>query len=364
MTSVRQPPVAGAVEFADATTDARSRTAAGPLGRATLATLQAPPILPARPWRWRLHHATAELWLTPTPPAPDRPQPGLGCGPGEQQRPRSSGRPEDADRRRLVVTAGIALHQALVALAGSGHTAEVHRLPDPHCPDLLAELTIARRTPITVATAHAYRAMLLGTAPTTVSVPIPRQRRATPGPAELLPLLREAATASGAGLHPLPTAPHLTQPTTAAGAATDTDTAIGTGTGFGALDPTTTYAVLHVGGDAVGAADPGCRYAVLSAAADTAAGWLAAGEALAAVVIAASALGSVPVSAGALVDSRAIRDALAPLLPGGAAPVVVLRIGGTGGPSTPGRHLPTGDLTNGRVAATAWAATGSRRPGP
>src|SRR5438445_100985 len=73
MTSVRQPLVAGAVEFADGTTDARSRTAAGPLGRATLATLQAPPILPARPWRWRLHHATAELWLPPTRLPSDQP---------------------------------------------------------------------------------------------------------------------------------------------------------------------------------------------------------------------------------------------------------------------------------------------------
>jgi hypothetical protein len=309
MTSVRQPPVAGAVEFADATTDARSRTAAGPLGRATLATLQAPPILPARPWRWRLHHA------------------------------------------------GIALHQALVALAGSGHTAEVHRLPDPHRPGLLAELTVTRRTPITVATAHAYRAMLLGVAPATGPAPIPRQRRAFPGPTELLSFLREAATASGAGLHPLPTAPHLTQPTTAP------DTAA-TGTATSALDPATTYAVLHVGGDGIGAADPGCRYAVLSANADTAAGWLAAGEALAAVVIAATALGPVPITAGALVDSCAIRDALVQLLPDGAVPVVVLRIGGTAGSSIPTATSHPATSRTGRTVAAVRAATGSRGPGP
>jgi hypothetical protein len=298
MTSARQPPVAGAVEFTDGTTGARSRAAGGPLGHAAVATLLAPPILPASPWRWRLHHDTAELWL-------ERPDGPAGLRYGDRITAR-----DNTACRRPVVTGGTALRQALVALAGLGHTATVARLPDPGRPDLLAVLRVTGRRTTTPAASHAFRTMLIprpaGTGPVPNHRPPPDgtvRARAVPGlPANVPHRLGEAAGASGGGLL--------------------------------VLDPERLPALA---GGTVGVRDREARYAVLFAPTDTAGGWLAAGEALAAVVITAATLATLAVSAVDLLDTPAARPALIPHLPPAASPIALLRVTTTAGPRTPTR---------------------------
>ena len=79
----------------------------------------APSIHNSQPWRWRLEpravrlYADLRRWLPVT----------------------------DQDGRDLVVSCGAALHHLRVALAAFGIAAQVHRMPDPDEPDLLAVVT-------------------------------------------------------------------------------------------------------------------------------------------------------------------------------------------------------------------------------
>lgn len=333
MMSVREPPATGAVEFADGTTDARSRTAAGPLGRATVATLLSPPILPARPWRWRVHHDHAELWLAPPAPRPEQP------GQPHRDRPRAdAGNQGGAELRRLALDGGVAVHQALIALAGAGHLARVDRLPDPYHPELLARLTVTGHHHATVAAAHAYRTMLLGDGVPSRADPRPTAHHATTGLAVLLRQLEEAAAACGAGLlelpdELLPPEAHLLP----VGAVTLTARAAGraaaTGLAVRPAPPRAAAARPRTAGPPwtttglAGATDPATRDLVLFAVDDTVGCWLEAGEALAAAVVTATAVGPATVSPRTFLDPPA-RHVLAPHLPPRAVPVAVLRVDG------------------------------------
>lgn len=55
----------------------------------------------------------------------------------------------DPDGRMLTISCGAALHHARVALAAWGWQTEVHRLPDPGDPDLLARIGLDGRAPVT-----------------------------------------------------------------------------------------------------------------------------------------------------------------------------------------------------------------------
>ncbi|MFC6020732.1 Acg family FMN-binding oxidoreductase [Plantactinospora solaniradicis] len=55
----------------------------------------------------------------------------------------------DSPGHLLLLSCGAALHHARVALAAEGWTAETDRLPDPAQPDLLAQLRLTGRTPVT-----------------------------------------------------------------------------------------------------------------------------------------------------------------------------------------------------------------------
>lgn len=78
----------------------------------------APSVHNSQPWKWYLGgrsihlYADPSRWLVAT----------------------------DTDRRDLVLSCGAALHHLQIALAASGVTATVHRIPDPHQPDHLAAL--------------------------------------------------------------------------------------------------------------------------------------------------------------------------------------------------------------------------------
>lgn len=76
----------------------------------------APSIFNTQPWRWQAEDTTLRLRA-------DRSRQLIV---------------NDPDGRLLVVSCGVALHHALLALAVMGHSVRVERLPDPGDPDLLA----------------------------------------------------------------------------------------------------------------------------------------------------------------------------------------------------------------------------------
>lgn len=107
--------------------DMKVLAASAALAEAARAAGYAPSIHNTQPWRWQVQGETLELHaefgrqLTNSDPA----------------------------GRLLVVSCGAALHHVRVALAAEGWTADVDRLPDPACPQLLARLTVTGRTPVT-----------------------------------------------------------------------------------------------------------------------------------------------------------------------------------------------------------------------
>jgi nitroreductase len=82
--------------------------------------VRAPSVHNSQPWGWRVEGRTVHLYadLSRRLPATD---------------------PQGRD---LVISCGAALHHLLVALAASGWDGRVHRLPDPHRPDVLAAVEL------------------------------------------------------------------------------------------------------------------------------------------------------------------------------------------------------------------------------
>ncbi|MEV4143816.1 hypothetical protein AB0J40_09125 [Amycolatopsis sp. NPDC049691] len=89
--------------------------------RAAIAlAVRAPSVHNSQPWGWRLAGRTVEL----------------------RTDPRRHLRNTDPDGRDLLVSCGCALHHFTVAAAATGWTAQVHRLPDPAEPGLLARIDL------------------------------------------------------------------------------------------------------------------------------------------------------------------------------------------------------------------------------
>ncbi len=84
------------------------------------AALTAPSIFNTQPWRWQIAGDALRLWAD-----------------WERQLLVA-----DPDGRMLIISCGVALHHARVALAAAGHRADVARLPDPDDPDLLARVRL------------------------------------------------------------------------------------------------------------------------------------------------------------------------------------------------------------------------------
>ncbi|WP_213456958.1 Acg family FMN-binding oxidoreductase [Rhizomonospora bruguierae] len=293
------------------------------LGAAARAALRAPSVFNTQPWRWL-----------------------VGPGPVLTLRADTNRHlvTTDPDGRLLLISCGAALHHARVALAAAGHAAEVVRLPDPTDPDLLATITVTGRRDPTPADAA-------------LAAAIPRRRtdrRAfgdEPVPADTLRRLRAAVEAQGTSLHEvrIDQMPMLSVVTAEAARAELADPAYraelarwtnrppGSRDGVPAASAVPQaprrvqvrdHAVGGTPGLPVGAGfDLGATYAVLFGRADGARDWLAAGEALSALLLTAVAhgLATAPLSDPIELDwpRRLMRD----LLAGVGEPYLVVRLG-------------------------------------
>jgi nitroreductase len=99
------------------------------LASAAEAAGAAPSIHNTQPWHWRIHDGVADLFA-------DRRRQLLAS---------------DPDRRLLILSCGMALHHARIALAAEGMAAGVERIPDPRDVDHLATVSITGSVPVTPA---------------------------------------------------------------------------------------------------------------------------------------------------------------------------------------------------------------------
>ncbi len=97
------------------------------LASAAEAAGAAPSIHNTQPWHWRVHDGVADLFADP----------------------RRQLLASDPDRRLLILSCGMALHHARIALAAEGVAVEVDRIPDPGNGDLLATVSITGSIPVT-----------------------------------------------------------------------------------------------------------------------------------------------------------------------------------------------------------------------
>jgi hypothetical protein len=228
------------------------------LTQAAFAALEAPSIQHTQPWRWRINENQAELYADRSRQLTDT----------------------DPDGRLLLISCGAALHHAAVALCADGLGVVVMRFPEPGNPDLLAFLRYARPIARSSGADRLRRAIAVRRSD---SRPFADRRVS----AEHLELLRAAAEAAGAGLHPLAER------------------------------------------DVVGTLDRHARYLVITARGDLPMHWLMAGEALSAVLLTATAAGLASSSISdpaAVVRPAGLRRALA----GSGRPATVVRIGAAG----------------------------------
>ncbi|MDG6109972.1 nitroreductase [Dactylosporangium aurantiacum] len=317
-----------AIQYTDRGTAVRVTPAGRALTQAVLAALGAPSILNTQPWHWRIDGDTAQLRA-------DR---------GRQLAT------IDPDGRLLTLSCGAALHHARVALAADGVAAEVAYLPDDDDPDLLATVR------------HAGPAARAGT---TVTAEPQRLRRAMgirrtdrrpfadlDVPEAALDRLRAAATAAGADLHVV-RPQDLVDVAVAAGHAADVERAdpayraeLAAWVRAGAEDgvPPGTAAApgprpvpirdftgtaadqvsVYAGGEV---ADRHARYAVLVTRGDLPRDWIAAGEALSAVLLTAVGDGLAASPMSDVVEVPAARAMLRRMLGDVGHPAMAVRIG-------------------------------------
>ncbi|MEV6523773.1 nitroreductase [Longispora sp. NPDC051575] len=318
------------IHFTDTDPTRRARASAGPLGLAALTALRAPSLFNTQPWRWDLHDDVADLradldrQLVAT----------------------------DPDSRLLIVSCGTALHHALVALAAAGHTVEVRRLPDPSQPTLLARLVLTGRrapTPMDLRLVQAIAVRRSDRRPFT----------AIPVPGESVEALRDAAERHGAHLQFLRDE-QVVELTVAGQHASDaefTDPAYRAELGAWTHRPP--HAADGVPADAAVATvprrvvvrdfapagdaalppgtgtDAGTRYGLLFTDTDAPADWLAAGEAMSAVLLAAVCAGLAASPMSDITEVPAVREDLRRrILAGLGWPVLALRFGTVERPGT------------------------------
>ncbi|NJC85699.1 nitroreductase [Planosporangium mesophilum] len=292
------------------------------LTQAAVVAGRAPSIFNSQPWRWRIADDVAELRA-------DR----------QRQLPTV-----DPDGRLLTVSCGAALHHACVALATVGFAAEVARLPDEGDPDLLARMQV-------VGVREPERAMLRLRWAMARRHTDRRPFAEVDVPPPALHQLCEAAETQGAHLRPLgpDEVERLAVATARAGRTEFADPRYraelsawtgrphGTRNGIepataahheprpvpmrnldpGGVPDTTTHDLV----------DRHTCYAILSTDTDTPADWLAAGEALSAVLLTATAEGAAASPISDVIEVPATRQTLRDLLSGAGYPMVALRLG-------------------------------------
>jgi nitroreductase len=307
------------IEFTDRDPKARSQAATSVLVRATVAAGHAPSVFNTQPWRWHVAEGVAELRA-------------------DRRRQLAA---VDPDGRLLTISCGAALHHARTALAGAGVIACVARLPEPTDKDLLARIrTIGVGDP----RPDAIRKQMAMALRRTDRRPF--AELSVPEPA--LDALRAAAEAEGARLRVLEpeqvatlgAASALAAMAESAGAAYQTELAVWTQRPAVARDGVRLAAFVDGGSRPVpprhlgpvrpddgGRLDRHARYAVLVTETDAPAAWLAAGEALSAVLLAAvlARLAASPLSEA--IEVPAARQLLLDLFDGIGHPMLALRIG-------------------------------------
>jgi len=138
---------------------------------AAIASL-APSIHNTQPWQWVVHERDAELYA-------------------DRNRQLAA---TDPDGRSLMLSCGVALQHARVALRAAGYVPDVARMPDPAHPDLLARITVGAESPASAQDTRDYQSMLIrhmDRRPFAHQVP----------PVEALQELATAAEEGGAHLH-------------------------------------------------------------------------------------------------------------------------------------------------------------------
>lgn len=284
----------------------------------------APSIHNTQPWQWTVHPEQAELYA-------------------DRTRQLAA---TDPDGRSLVLSCGVALQHAQVALAAAGHPPVVERTPDAGQPDLLARIRLGAPGPSAPELVREYQSMLIRH---TDRRPFAPQYP----PQTALDELASVAEDSGAHLH-LVRPDQVTMvnllvsrasgieredPAYRAELADWTHRDAGDGLPPGAL-PADTPRRVPIRDFATDDAEPGevpdappvadeyARYAVLYGDRDDPPHWLRGGEALGAVLLAAVRLGLATSPFSDPVEVMATREKLArDILSGLGHPYLVLRFG-------------------------------------
>jgi nitroreductase len=291
------------------------------LAEAAQVARRAPSVFNTQPWRWRVGGAELELY-------------------GDHGRQLEV----DPAGRMLTISCGAALHHARVALAASGHTATVDRLPDPDRPDLFARIRVTGAHEPDIADLALCEA-------------IGRRQTDRRGfadsrvPDVVVARLRATAEEQGAGLYvvrdeqlPMLAAAvawagelELADPDYRAELIRWTNRPLWSGDGVPVATAVhTTPRRVPVrefslgpqdGMDPGPGSDRGAVYTILHGDQDDTLGWLRAGEALSAVLLAATAVGLRAAPASDAIEVTATRELLRGQLSGLGYPFLVLRFG-------------------------------------
>ena len=337
-----------AIQYTDRGTAVRLSPTARLLTRGVLAALEAPSILNTQPWRWRIDHDRAELHA-------------------ERNRQLHAIDPEG---RLLVLSCGVALHHARVALAADGVAVEEIRFPDDRDRDLLATMRYVGTVEAVPEVQRLRRAITLRRTDR-------RPFADLPVPDDALDRLREAAELVGAHLH-IVRPEDVAEVAVAAGHAPDLEQSDSreelavvvhpaNGSGDGVPPETTAAAgarpvpIRHFTGQGEVRVDSGvdvsdrfARYVVIVTDGDLPQDWLTAGEALSAVLLTATVQGLASSPMSDLVEVIAARATLRHMLGNVGCPAIVVRVG------VAGRH---GALPESTPAAIRANSDGCRRSG-
>jgi hypothetical protein len=300
------------IHFTDSGAAARIQPATRTLASAASAASRAPSLFDTQPWRWRIHHGSADLYA-------DRSRQLTFI---------------DPDGSLLMMSCGAALHHARTALSAAGFRSVVQRFGGPGGsgagpagsapaevdPDLVARLRVSgpgSPDPEAMRLRHAMSVRRIDRRPF----------RPGPVPAAVLGRLSTAAEVQGAHLHVL-RSDHVTLLTVGAvrtaqaqlndpGYRSELARWIPPGSDLDRLLPPA----------AAGAAEHETRYAILFATSNTRPDWVAAGEALSAVLLTAAVEGLGVAAMSDVIAVPAARALLCRLLSGIGHPMLALRIG-------------------------------------